>query len=235
MPPSACTNLPTWRRWAPVNEPFSWPKSSDSMSSSGMAAQLTRTNGSRARSRQVVEAPRDQLLAGARLPRHQHRRARRAPPGRSPRAGAGWRSSRRAAAAAPRACVSWRARRPWATAPRTASSRSERSGGLVRKAAAPASRHSRAVNWSPVPGEHHHRHVEAALAQVLEETETVHARHLEVEEHRVCGLASRRSSAGKASLASITWNPAPPRMRLRTVRTPASSSTTSTRPCTGSG
>ena len=30
---------------APVKAPFSWPKSSDSISSSGMAAQLTSTNG----------------------------------------------------------------------------------------------------------------------------------------------------------------------------------------------
>ena len=34
-----------WRAWAPVNEPFSCPKNSDSMSSLGIAAQLTTTNG----------------------------------------------------------------------------------------------------------------------------------------------------------------------------------------------
>ncbi len=45
VPPSAATNLPVWRRSAPVKLPFSWPKSSDSISSSGIAAQLTWTNG----------------------------------------------------------------------------------------------------------------------------------------------------------------------------------------------
>ena len=49
VPPSAWENLPTWREVAPVNEPFSWPKSSDSISSSGMAAQFTLTNDSPAR------------------------------------------------------------------------------------------------------------------------------------------------------------------------------------------
>ena len=45
VPLSACSNLPICRSVAPVNEPFSWPNSSDSISSSGMAAQLTCTNG----------------------------------------------------------------------------------------------------------------------------------------------------------------------------------------------
>jgi len=31
VPPSACSNLPVWREAAPVNAPFSWPKSSDSI------------------------------------------------------------------------------------------------------------------------------------------------------------------------------------------------------------
>ena len=37
--------LPMWRPTAPVNEPFSWPKNSDSMSSRGIAAEFTTTNG----------------------------------------------------------------------------------------------------------------------------------------------------------------------------------------------
>ncbi len=45
MPLSACSNLPIWRSLAPVNDPFSWPKSSDSIRSSGIAAQFTCTNG----------------------------------------------------------------------------------------------------------------------------------------------------------------------------------------------
>ena len=50
VPPSAVTNLPICLRTAPVKLPFSWPNSSDSISSSGMAAQLTCT---RVRSRRI--------------------------------------------------------------------------------------------------------------------------------------------------------------------------------------
>ena len=49
MPRSACSNLPICFSVAPVNEPFSWPKSSDSISSSGIAAQLTWMKRSRLR------------------------------------------------------------------------------------------------------------------------------------------------------------------------------------------
>ena len=49
VPRSACSNLPICFSVAPVNEPFSWPNSSISISSSGIAAQLTCTKRSRAR------------------------------------------------------------------------------------------------------------------------------------------------------------------------------------------
>ena len=49
MPLSACSNLPICFSVAPVNEPFSWPNSSDSISSSGIAAQFTCTKRSRLR------------------------------------------------------------------------------------------------------------------------------------------------------------------------------------------
>ena len=49
VPPSACSNLPLRCSVAPVNEPFSWPKSSLSSSSRGIAAQLTSTKGPCAR------------------------------------------------------------------------------------------------------------------------------------------------------------------------------------------
>ncbi len=49
VPRSACSNLPTCFSVAPVNDPFSWPNSSDSISSSGIAAQFTCTNRSRLR------------------------------------------------------------------------------------------------------------------------------------------------------------------------------------------
>ena len=44
MPPLAAAKSPSRRRSAPVNAPFSWPKSSDSSSVSGTAAQFTATN-----------------------------------------------------------------------------------------------------------------------------------------------------------------------------------------------
>jgi hypothetical protein len=48
-PPCASSKRPR-RRWvAPVNAPFSWPKSSDAMSSRGIAAQLTLTKAPDAR------------------------------------------------------------------------------------------------------------------------------------------------------------------------------------------
>ena len=53
MPPCACSNFPRWRDAAPVNAPFSWPNSSDSISSEGTAAQLTLTNG---RSRRALRS-----------------------------------------------------------------------------------------------------------------------------------------------------------------------------------
>jgi hypothetical protein len=43
--PSAISNLPRLAAVAPVNAPRTWPKSSDSINSSGMAAQLTSTKG----------------------------------------------------------------------------------------------------------------------------------------------------------------------------------------------
>ncbi len=45
MPPEASTNLPVWRSVAPVKAPFSWPNRMDSTRLSGMAPQLTATNG----------------------------------------------------------------------------------------------------------------------------------------------------------------------------------------------
>ena len=50
VPRWACSKRPMRRACAPVNAPFSWPKSSLSSSVSGMAAQLTAMNGALARS-----------------------------------------------------------------------------------------------------------------------------------------------------------------------------------------
>ncbi len=54
---------PACRATAPVNAPFSCPNSSDSMSSSGIAPQLTATNGSCRAAALAVEGARHQLLA----------------------------------------------------------------------------------------------------------------------------------------------------------------------------
>ncbi len=45
VPPSASSNLPRRSATEPVNAPFMWPKSSLSISSSGIAAQFTSMNG----------------------------------------------------------------------------------------------------------------------------------------------------------------------------------------------
>ena len=73
MPPVASSNLPMRRATAPVNEPFSWPNSSDSSRFSGIAAQLTQMNGFLARLRAGVDVARQHLLAGAGLAGDQHR------------------------------------------------------------------------------------------------------------------------------------------------------------------
>ncbi len=44
VPPSACSNFPACFAAAPVNAPFSWPNSSDSINSAGTAAQFSVTN-----------------------------------------------------------------------------------------------------------------------------------------------------------------------------------------------
>ena len=76
VPPSASSNLPRRRATAPVKAPRSWPNSSDSISSSGIAAQLTSTKGpSRARG-QRVDGAGHQLLAGAVLAVDEHAAAR---------------------------------------------------------------------------------------------------------------------------------------------------------------
>ena len=73
VPPVASSNLPMRRATAPVNEPFSWPNSSDSSRFSGIAAQLTQMNGFLARLRAGVDVARQHLLAGAGFAGDQHR------------------------------------------------------------------------------------------------------------------------------------------------------------------
>ena len=73
MPPEASTNLPVWRSVAPVKAPFSWPNRIDSTRLSGIAPQLTATNGLDLRSPRAVDGAREQLLADAGFAFDQHR------------------------------------------------------------------------------------------------------------------------------------------------------------------
>ena len=72
MPPSASSNLPRRSAMAPVNAPLTCPNSSLSISSSGMAAQLTSTNGPPRRRLSAWMRARDELLARAVLAVDQH-------------------------------------------------------------------------------------------------------------------------------------------------------------------
>ena len=64
VPPSAFWNLPAFSALAPGNAPLQWPKSSLSIRSSGIAAQLTSTNISPGPQALRVNRARDQLFAG---------------------------------------------------------------------------------------------------------------------------------------------------------------------------
>ncbi|MDF9863524.1 hypothetical protein M2437_002506 [Methylorubrum pseudosasae] len=72
MPPLASSNRPMRRATAPVKAPFSWPNSSDSSRASGIAAQLTETNGRPARFDVGVDVAGQHLLAGAALAGDEH-------------------------------------------------------------------------------------------------------------------------------------------------------------------
>ena len=67
VPRCACSNFPMCRAAAPVNDPFSWPNSSDSISSAGIAAQFSEMNGAAVARAFFVQRARDQLLARARF------------------------------------------------------------------------------------------------------------------------------------------------------------------------
>ena len=73
VPPSACSKRPRRVVCAPVNAPRSWPKSSDSSRSFGIAAVLIATNGPLARGLCLWSASRDEFLARARLAGDQNR------------------------------------------------------------------------------------------------------------------------------------------------------------------
>ena len=208
MPPSACTNLPICLRTAPVNEPFSCPNSSDSISSSGIAAQFTRTNGARARGERwwirratnslpVPDSPTTRTVA--------RDGATRAISSRSAFMSADSPSSGGSSSPPPFRRRFSSASFPRATAFCTCRSSFARFGRLVQEGVGAGLQARGGGELVAVPGEHHHRHVDVALAQVLEQTETVHARHLDVEQHGVRALAVDRVERreGVAGLAHL--------------------------------
>ena len=77
VPRSACSNLPICFSVAPVNEPFSCPKSSDSISSSGNRRAVHLDEALAAPQAVAMDRPRHQLLADAALAREQHGRVGR--------------------------------------------------------------------------------------------------------------------------------------------------------------
>ena len=73
VPPSACSKRPAERWLAPVKAPFSWPNSSLSMRSRGMAAILIGDEGALLALAVIVQGARDQFLAGAGFAGDHHR------------------------------------------------------------------------------------------------------------------------------------------------------------------
>ena len=138
VPRLASSKQPARRAIAPVNAPFSWPKSSDSSSVSGIAAQLSATNGCDVARAQLMNRLRDELLARAGFAASRAPTRSSARPARSPgRSGA----SRRCRRSSCRRC---RARAADAAAPASrATSRSARRSGRAGSSAAADRRASR--------------------------------------------------------------------------------------------
>ena len=187
VPPSASTNFPVCLRSAPVNEPRSWPKSSDSMSLSGMAAQLTCTNGPA-----FTSEPSWIARATSSLP---------VPLGPTMRTvagvGAAFATSARSLRIAslvptirvmPRRDFSSRfsrARRVESRTRRSAFRTCSDESGFSRKSSAPACTASIAVFTSPWPEMMIDGRRDPARAELRERLEAVLAGHLDVEEHGV--------------------------------------------------
>jgi hypothetical protein len=75
VPPSACSKRPRRSASAPVNEPFSWPNSSDSSSSAVNRRGVQRDEGLVGARAVPVQRTGDEFLAGARFTGDQHRHA----------------------------------------------------------------------------------------------------------------------------------------------------------------
>jgi hypothetical protein len=174
-------------RTAPVKAPRSWPNSSDSISSSGMAAQLTRMNG-RVAARGDRWWMRRATSRRFRLADDQHGDARRGGLG-DPLAQLGHRrrvaeQRRRLLDVGTQPAVFLGEAAPLGGVLHHEQQRGAL-GRLVEEVVGAGFEAPRRRELVAVPGQHDHRHVEAALPQVGQQREAVHARHLDVEEDDV--------------------------------------------------
>ena len=195
MPPSASSNLPRRRAAAPVNAPFSWPNSSLSISSVGMAAQLTLTNGPDANG-----LSRWMCAASSSLPVPDS-------PSRSTPASdrATWVASSTACRNAGARCRSSAARRrpargiagsraadPIARARSSTTSRTRsRASGFSRKSNAPLARRIHGVANRAMARNHHHRRGLVALSHGTQQIDAVAVRQPDVQQVQVGAAAAR--------------------------------------------
>ena len=152
VPPAASRKRPGRDSIAPVKAPRSWPNSSLSSSSRGIAAALTATKGPAARPLAAWMRARDQLLAGAALAGDEHRHvaarhaadrleeleqrgARARPAARPPRCGPRPRAAGRAPRARARASAA-----PSPPAPAPPRCRTASPGSRARRASSPRPR-----------------------------------------------------------------------------------------------
>ena len=196
LPPSASSNLPRRIVAAPVNAPRSCPNSSLSISSVGMAAQLTLMNGRAANglsrwmcaassSLPVPDSPVSSTPASERATCVASLSARRnASLGRSSSAPSPT-SSRK------RWFSRWRSER--SSAFLTTSSTRSRASGFSRKSKAPLRVASTASRMVPWPGDHHHRRGVVALADGAQQVDAVAVgqAHVEQVEIGAAGAALR--------------------------------------------
>ena len=201
VPPCACSNLPRRCCVAPVKAPFSWPNSSLSMSSPGMAAQLSFTNGPSlrlecswmARAISSLPVPRSPVMStrpvdGAAL-RDGLEDALHARPSCRP-------CSARACGAARRAALSAsRSRRASLSAFCDGDEHLVGGQRLLEKIAGAELGRLDGGGERGVARHHHHRQLGAQLAQRLERGQAVHLRHGHVEQHGVEGARRALSPA----------------------------------------
>ena len=172
VPPLACSKRPGLSATAPVNAPCTWPNSSDSISSSGIAAQLTSTNGPLRRRLDGVDACAPPAPCRCRSRRRSARGRWSARPSRPARAGAASPRSRR-----PSTC--WRSTRARSarfsasrsrcrSALRTTSTVFSSDSGFSTKSNAPILIARTADSMLPWPEMIDHLRVDLPLAQPLQ-------------------------------------------------------------------